>query len=154
VPFDAPGSPRFSIAELHDRLDALPACHPSSPRFPDRRAAADSRPLTDAEWARHLKEVRTGLEHAHKAGLSTDQQHTIDPDRLRWSRERRHVHREITDTLYQRAEHVPRGGEAIICGGLGGAGKSTVLSDRARGRETQYLTINLTRSRSNSPGAA
>jgi predicted ABC-type ATPase len=99
-------------------------------------------PLTDKEWTEHLTEVRTGLEKAHAEGLATDHKYTIDPDHLRWNRERRQLHREIVETIYARSEHVPCDHSAIIAGGLGGAGKTTILKEQANLDLTKYLMIN------------
>src|SRR5581483_1086508 len=73
-----------------------------------------TRPLTDKEWSEHLTEVRDGLEKAHAEGLATDHKYTIDPDHLRWSRERRQLHREIVGAIYTRSENVPCNHSAII----------------------------------------
>ena len=100
------------------------------------------RPLTDREYAEHVSEVRERLFKAHEQGLSTECLHTIDPDHLRWTRERRQIHSEITETIYACAEHVPCDGKAIIAGGLGGAGKTTVLREEADVDLSQYLMIN------------
>jgi predicted ABC-type ATPase len=98
-------------------------------------------PYSDAEWAEHVSELKTRLVEAQDKGLATDQQFTFDPDRQRWTRERRQLHRDIAESMYGRAKDVPCEGKAIICGGLGGAGKSTILSSRAR-NDTAYFTIN------------
>jgi hypothetical protein len=89
-----------------------------------------------------VKDVRDRLDKARVRGLATDELHTIDPDKKTWSRERREVHREITDTIYAQNSHVPTDRCAIIAGGLGGAGKSTVLDRHAGIDRSQYLTIN------------
>ncbi|HWG65236.1 MAG TPA: zeta toxin family protein [Streptosporangiaceae bacterium] len=148
-----PGRP----TDLGDRARNLPAGHPSAdtrlPREADlpREAepndsaptrADDIRPLTDAEYAEHVADVRDSLVKARVDGLATDQQHTIDPDNQRWSRERRHLHRTIVAELYAKAESVPCEGKAIVAGGLAGAGKTTVLADHADVDRAQYFTIN------------
>lgn len=138
-------------ADLRQRSDRLSPGHPSSPIEADGRRKPPAprlqdmalpEPLTDAEHAEHVKEVRDRLEKARADGLATDQQHTIDPDRQRWSRDRRDLHRQITDTIYARAGHVPTERQAIVAGGLGGAGKSTVLEGYAGIDRSKYLTIN------------
>ena len=98
--------------------------------------------LTEKEWADHLVEVRDKLEKAHSDGLATDHVYTIDPDHLRWTRERRHLHHDIVDAIYSRAFDVPCDHSAIMAGGLGGAGKTTTLREQAGVDLSQYLTIN------------
>ena len=45
-----------------------------------------------------------------------------------WTPERQKLHKQIVDHFYrERFDHVPVDGRAVIAGGLGGAGKSTVL---------------------------
>ena len=147
--------------ELRQRLQRLPPGHPSSPveadgtpkppapglrcrDSPDAQISgeADRRPLTDAEHAEHVKEVRVLLDKARADGLATDQQHTIDPAREVWSEQRDAMHDAIIDDLYARASDVPCERRAIIAGGLPGAGKSTVLEHHAGIDKSQYLTIN------------
>jgi predicted kinase len=147
--------------ELRQRLQRLPPGHPSSPveadgtprspepglrcrDSPDAQIPreADRRPLTDAEHAEHVTEVRVLLDKARADGLATDQQHTIDPAREVWSEQRDAMHDAIIDDLYARASDVPCERRAIIAGGLPGAGKSTVLEHHAGIDRSQYLTIN------------
>jgi predicted ABC-type ATPase len=99
-------------------------------------------PLTDAEHAEHVKEVRDRLEKARADGLATDQQHTIDPDPEAWDKERRAAHSFMIATLYARSSAVPCEHRALIAGGMSGAGKSTVLDQHARIDRSQYLTVN------------
>jgi len=108
----------------------------------DKRPVDMIRPLSDAEWTEHVVEVRTRLDKARADGLATDHQHTTDPDRSRWTRDRRLIHREIIDDLYDAASGIPNEGKAIIAGGLAGAGKTTVLESHAGIDRSQYLTIN------------
>jgi predicted kinase len=147
--------------ELRQRLQRLPPGHPSSPleangtpRSPEPGLACretseaseirepDWQPLTDAEHAEHVSEVRARLEKARADGLATDRQHTVDPAREVWSDQRDAMHDSIIDDLYARANNVPCERRAIIAGGLPGAGKSTVLERYAGIDRSQYLTIN------------
>jgi predicted kinase len=98
--------------------------------------------LTDAEWSDHVTEVRTGLREAQDAGLSTERQHTIDKDRKIWSDERDLMHDSIVEDIYGAASPVPCEGRAIIAGGLGGAGKTTVLRECAGIDLSQYFMVN------------
>lgn len=99
-------------------------------------------PLTDAEYVEHAREVTDKLEAARASGRATDQVHTVDPDREQWTADRLRVQREIVNDLYAKAADIPNDGEAIIAGGLGGAGKSTVLEGYAGIDQSQYLIIN------------
>jgi predicted kinase len=147
--------------ELRQRLWRLPPGHPSSPveadgtpkppepglrgrEFTDASAAgdADRRPLSDAEYAEHVTEVRERLDKARADGLATDRQHTIDPAREVWSGEREVLQDSIIEDLYTRASDVPCERRAIMAGGLPGAGKSTILERHAGIDLSQYLTIN------------
>ena len=147
--------------ELRRRLERLPPGHPSSPveadgtprppepglgcRSPsdaDRAGEADRRPLTDAEHAEHVGEVRTLLDKARADGLATDRQHTIDPDNEQWTDDRALMQDAIITDLYTAASDVPCERRAILAGGLPGAGKTTVLERYAGIDSSQYLTIN------------
>jgi hypothetical protein len=78
--------------ELRQRLRRLPPGHPSSPveadgtpRPPEpglreTSPEADTRPLTDAEHAEHVNEVRARLDQARADGLSTETRYVTDPD--------------------------------------------------------------------------
>jgi predicted ABC-type ATPase len=146
-----------AVASLQRRLERLPDNHPASPRYvrdahgpaePDRPDAADGsaetevRPLTDAEHADHVADVRVRLEKARAAGLSTDVQHTIDDEREIWSDEREALHDALLDDLYGQAASVPNELKAVIAGGIAGAGKTTVLTKHARIDLGCYLMIN------------
>jgi predicted ABC-type ATPase len=167
---DSPLEAQVPQTDLRERLERLPVGHPSSPHsddgsrkplpsdlaelelpLPDESAAAEPdpkaeqrgtvEPLTDAEYAEHVREVRDRLEQARADGLASDQQHTIDPDREIWSEHRETFHDAIIDELYGRAVNVPAERRAIIAGGLPGAGKSTVLDGCAGIDRSCFLTI-------------
>jgi len=179
-------------SDLRDRLERLPAGHPSSlyeadgrrrepaPRLRDldtgtidedvatdnfvtagdaaserqpddgpevgEATSSDERPeaayrFTEAEWIDHRTETAIHIDDANRAGLASDHQHTIDRDRRIWSVDRQAAHSIIIDDMYQKAESAPNNHEAIIAGGLCGAGKTTVLDDYAGIDRSQYLTI-------------
>ena len=135
-----------SREHLGRRLGNLSPGHPSFPHdsFPagsDRRSERP-RPLTDAEHADHVRDIRARLDKARANGLATDVQHTIDPAREVWSADRDAIHDAIIADLYARAADVPCERKAILAGGLAGAGKSTVLQDLAGIDQSQYLTLN------------
>jgi predicted kinase len=106
------------------------------------RATDETRPLTDAEWTEHVADVRDHLEEAFDVGLATDEQYTIDARGEIWSDDRASIHDTIIGDLITRSADVPRDHKAIIAGGLGGAGKSTVLEQHAGIDRSRYLTIN------------
>jgi predicted kinase len=103
---------------------------------------ADRRPLTDSEHAEHVAKVRDLLDKARADGLATESRYITDPDKETWSRERRVGHNAIIADMYAAASDVPCERRAILAGGLPGAGKTTVLEQRAGIDRSQYLTIN------------
>jgi predicted kinase len=109
---------------------------------PDAGPADRISPLTDAEWGEHVTEVRDGLAGAAADGLVTRSRFTIDRAGKIWSAERDAVHDSIIEDICSRAEGIPCERQAIIAGGLGGAGKSTVLGKHAGIDFTRSLTIN------------
>lgn len=111
--------------------------------YKDATFAKDQpRPLTDREWTEHLDQVRDGLDKAREGGLLTTRLHTIDGKGQVWAEERELLHESILEGFYAKAADVPCDFKAIMAGGLGGAGKSTVLTGQAGIDLTQYLTIN------------
>jgi hypothetical protein len=132
-------------------VKAAPAKEPEVPgRAADtgERAAARPRdtprlePLTDREYAEHTAQVASSLDAAAKRGESTEIRHTLNPERTIWSPDRAELHQQIVDDLYAAAAEVPDDGQAIVAGGLGGAGKSTTLEGHAGIDRMDYLTIN------------
>ena len=151
---DRPGTTRPSD-DLRQRLDHLPAGHPSSPYETDGRRREpgsrlrdletefdETRPLTDTEWPEHRTDVRAELASVDDSGLETDHLHTVDEDRKIWTVERNRIQGELVADLYGEAKDVPCSGRAIIAGGLPGSGKSTILSEQAGIDLSKYLTIN------------
>jgi predicted ABC-type ATPase len=163
---DRPREPQPQQAELSARLDRLPVGHPSSPycddgtrkpsppdlseyelplpdepAYTERDLEAPVEPLTDAEYAAHVQEVRERLSQARVEKLATNEQYTVDPQRQVWSEERVAFHDAIIEDLYQQAADVPCERRAIIAGGLPGAGKSTILEKYAGIDRSQFLTL-------------
>jgi hypothetical protein len=120
-------------------LDAAPAPTPSAPR-PERGRLAS--PLTDEEYEAHTRDVEERLGAALKAGEATDVKHTLNGDGVTYTPERAAKHKEIVDELASRYTHVPSEGKAVIAGGLGGAGKSTVLGKFAGIDQDEFATLN------------
>ncbi|HUY47468.1 MAG TPA: zeta toxin family protein [Streptosporangiaceae bacterium] len=115
-----------------------------TPPTDNTNAPADerTRPLTDKEWAEHLTDVRNGLDKARAAGLTPNRLHTINGAGEIWTDEREFLHDSILESLYSEAADVPCDFKAIVAGGLGGAGKTTVLTEHAGIDLSQYLMIN------------
>ena len=82
------------------------------------------------------------LADARVLSLASYVRHTIDDANEIWSDERDSTHLVIIDDLYGRAANVPCEGQAILAGGLPGAGKTTILADHAGIDLTQFLMIN------------
>jgi Zeta toxin len=101
---------------------------------------ADPRPLTDAEHVVRVGTIREELAWARHEGLNTDERY-LDDEGL-WSPERQDAHDAIVNDLYNAAVGVPCDRQAIMAGGLGGAGKSTVLDGYANVDRSKFLTIN------------
>lgn len=129
--------------------DTAHAATPSAPKPAAPSAAPKSgggghtpTPLSDAEYERHVAQLSGRLSAARKAGKATDVAHTLGGDGVTYTPERARLHKEIVDDLYARAADAPNDGKAVLAGGLGGAGKSTVLSKHAGIDSSQYVTIN------------
>jgi predicted ABC-type ATPase len=155
--------------DLQQRLERLPLGHPSSPfndngtrkpppprpqelplpdDLPDeaRQSLADdprSPPerLTADQFNEHVQRVRARLDEARAQGLATHEQHTIDPDGETWSKERIVEQKAIIEALYDRAAEVPNDRQAVIAGGLPGAGKTTILESYAGIDRSQFFAI-------------
>jgi predicted ABC-type ATPase len=166
---DRPRETPIARENLQERLENLPRGHPSSPFRDDgtrKPPPPDPRPhelplpdeLTDQhppppdsnslpddtgdqKWTEHVREVRESLDAARAQGLATHELHTIEPDGDVWSKDRRAEQHSIVDALYARASNVPNDRQAIIAGGLPGAGKSTILESHAGIENSQFLTI-------------
>jgi predicted kinase len=109
---------------------------------PDGEAAEAFRPRTQQERAEHITDVFARLDKADDEGLSSNELHTIDPKGEIWSSDRTLLHQALLDEIYSRAADVPCDHEAIVAGGLSGAGKTTVLSNHPEIDRSNYLTIN------------
>jgi len=145
-------SPVTGRTELQQRLHNLEPGNPSSPweedgtpRSPAPRLADLERlspPLSDTAYAAHIADVVRGLGEAGGEHLMNADQHTIDGNREDWTAEREKIHAAIVAEAYDLAADVPCDRQAIIAGGLGGAGKTTVLERYAGIDLSQYLMIN------------
>lgn len=128
--------PRDHRGQFTDRPDGAAAGRAGAVAV---QASDNSRPMTDREFAERSERVERVIGAARKT-LSTDVTHMRDGA---WTPERDQLHREIAADLYRRqSEGVPTDRQAVIAGGLGGAGKSTVLRDHAGIDASQYVTLN------------
>lgn len=104
-----------------------------------RRTPDHSAPMTDRQF-----EARAGM--VTKAVGAAIKTHATDKTQVtesgRWKPERDRLHHEIANELYARAAHVPNRRRAVVAGGLGGAGKTTVLKGHAGIDPNDYLTLN------------
>jgi hypothetical protein len=123
-------------------FDLDPGSHYDDPVEPDGEAAKAVRPRTQQERAEHITDVFARLDKADDEGLSSNELHTIDPKGEIWSSDRTLLHQSLLDEIYSRATDVPCDHEAIVAGGLSGAGKTTVLSNHPEIDRSNYLTIN------------
>jgi predicted kinase len=135
-----------SNGESDSQRKHLPTPGPESPYEdsvePDGEVAEPVRPRTEQERAEHIADVFARLDKADDEGSSSNELHTIDPKGEIWSSERTLLHQSLLDGIYSRAADVPCNHEAIIAGGLSGAGKSTVLANHSEIDRSKYLTIN------------
>lgn len=99
--------------------------------------------LTDEQYAEHTKKIESLIGDALRRGEATDAKYAVDVDKGIWKPERARIHKEIVNDLYERQSRgVPSEGKAVISGGLGGAGKSTVLKGPAGIDPKRYVTLN------------
>lgn len=109
----------------------------------DQQASTAPGSLTDAEYDEHTAQIEAKLAAAFSDGQATDVVHTVGHDGQSWTPERARLHNEIINEMWQTGgASVPTEGRAVLAGGLGGAGKSTVLKGYAGIDATQYFTIN------------
>lgn len=104
--------------------------------------AAGSSAATSADWDQRTAMVEERVNDALAHGQATDARYATNLDKGVWSPERAAIHKQIVNDLYRKAAGVPREGRAVVAGGLGGAGKSTVLRDYAHINASRYLTLN------------
>ena len=104
-------------------------------------------PAGARDRAAHVEDV---VGSALKEGLGTEHQHAVvtgtlpnGEPRFEWSPDRQKLHKQIVDHFYnERFAHVPSDGKAVIAGGLGGAGKSTILRQLPDLNPKEFGTVN------------
>lgn len=141
-----PSSPRYLNADTYQRKQSDSLLSLSETRneagVSDDAAGRDLRPLTDEEYADHIRMVEAGLDEADRQGKSSQRLYAGDPEGKIWVKNRADQQVSILDDICRDRADVPCDGEAIVAGGLGGAGKSTVLSRFAGIDRAKYLTVN------------
>lgn len=90
----------------------------------------------------HTAQIAQRIDKAIADGLQTDKTWTVDGDGETYYPDRAAKHKEIVDELAAKYSDVPNQGKMVIAGGLGGAGKSTVLQKFAGIDQSKYATIN------------
>jgi hypothetical protein len=98
-------------------------------------------PAADETLEARAARVESTVKDALSRGDDTESQF-FDRDSKTWAPERARMHDEIISELYAAAANVPNDRKSILSGGLGGAGKTTVLRGPANVDQSQYLTIN------------
>lgn len=99
--------------------------------------------LTDEEYEQHLEQVSSSVSKAIADGEETNVKYSLNGVEGGYTRDRRRQQRVLLDGLWHKlGKNVPREGKAVMAGGLGGAGKSTVLGKFAGIDNSQYLTVN------------
>lgn len=102
--------------------------------------------FTDESYAARARMLEKRTRELKAGGVDSRSLYTVrNPDGTlseQWKPERLAQHQEILHEFLNQAKDVPREGKAIFAGGLGGAGKGTVLRDSAGIPDGQYLTVN------------
>jgi predicted ABC-type ATPase len=99
-------------------------------------------PLDDTQYMLHTLDAENAIAAALDAGHSTDKTETLDGHGQAWKPERAAVHNEIVQKFLDKATTVPSEGKGLMMGGLGGAGKSTVLKKIPEIDLTRYAVVN------------
>ena len=105
---------------------------------PARLERGERKALSDKAFVARSRKVEKAIGEA-RGTHSTDLTHKTNGA---WNPDRAAKHREIVDALYAKHAHVPNEGKAVIAGGLGGAGKTTVLKGHAGINPKEWLTVN------------
>ncbi len=149
APRDIPETTQIPLSAKHDHSeeeltladeDSLATHVALGERSTDKDISLKTMP--DKQWANHIAEVCDGLAKAEAAGLRSEKLHTRDGNGQVWTDERASLHQSILEQVYSKAENVPCEFRAVIAGGLPGAGKTTVLTERAGIDLSKYLVIN------------
>lgn len=110
-------------------------------RMADVKVSGERKPgMTDAQFKQRASLVEQVIGQ-HMKTHATEKIHADENGH--WSDERNRLHHEIANHLYEKhGANVPNNAEAVIAGGLGGAGKSTVLGKHLGIEKGHHLTLN------------
>lgn len=97
-----------------------------------------------AGYKNHLDYAHSVIDKLRSTGKETHLQHakTTSNGDLVWDIDRAKIHRQIIQEQLAKWEDVPCNAEALFSGGLGGAGKSSVLKRHANIDLSQYAVLN------------
>lgn len=99
--------------------------------------------MSQMEIAKHSIYVGETISELYKRGMTTEKTHAKETKAgLVFNEERVKAHVEIINEFIEKYKDVPENGEAVFAGGLGGAGKSTVLGKYASIDQSKYVTLN------------
>jgi predicted ABC-type ATPase len=107
-----------------------------------RQHMGGHQPMSDEEYSKHTAMIEKKIGQAIKDGKATDVSHAINADKGIWKPERAKMHKEIVNEIMKNASGAKSEGKAIIAGGLGGAGKSTMLAKHPDINPKHYVTVN------------
>jgi predicted kinase len=128
-------------AQAVGRVLGQPIAHDTVlPPVPAREPVAPPTPMSDSEYDSRVKVIESAIRAAIADGRATTRQHTVAGDGVVWLPERARQHREVIEALWSRGARVSNDGRAVLSGGLGGAGKGTVLKQVVD--QNDYFTIN------------
>lgn len=101
-------------------------------------------PLTDAQYNHRVDYAYDKIKTEVELGHETHKLFAVETPtgELNWNDERTNIHDEIIQELLDSWENVPENGEALFMGGLGGAGKTTVLTKHANIDVNKYAILN------------
>lgn len=134
-----PWDPRLHPRDPHGQFATSGSTSSAAPRL---ELGTPGRPLSDEEYQQHTSLIETRLAAALKAGIDTSKMYTLGGDGLTYTPERAAQQKAVLGELLDRYRSVPAERKAILSGGLGGAGKSTVLGRFAGVDQSQYATVN------------
>jgi predicted ABC-type ATPase len=132
--------PKKAVDSLKKKVVSKPPTKKSV--APSKEPKSSQGTMTDAEFEQHTTNLQKTVAKLNAEGKSTDAVHTVDADRMAWTEERAKIHKEIIDDILKANMSVPKDRKAVMAGGLGGAGKTTVLTKFAGIDTSQYVTLN------------
>uniref|UniRef100_UPI003F4908F3 zeta toxin family protein n=1 Tax=Nonomuraea sp. CA-251285 TaxID=3240002 RepID=UPI003F4908F3 len=143
APWDPHKHPRDRVGRFSRTPGgSLPGISGGPEKRPESRSGGDVATMSYDEYTAYTARLKATLDRAVADGLETDRTYTLNGDRQTYLPERAAQHKAIVDDLYNEVASVPNEGRMVIAGGLGGAGKSTVLQKFAGIPQDRYATIN------------